>query len=92
MTLTLELTRDEEARLSAAARERGAAPDEVIRTLMHEHLPQVRATPRPNEKMLAFLKGVVERHKGRPETDGSNTPALIAEARGGAMYDCDPGE
>jgi hypothetical protein len=42
MTLTLELTRDEEARLSAAARERGAAPDEVIRTLMHEHLPQVR--------------------------------------------------
>ena len=46
--------------------------------------------PKPNEKALHALRTIAERQKGRPHTDGSDTLRLIAEARGGAMYDIDP--
>jgi hypothetical protein len=38
----------------------------------------------PNEKMLSILRGIQERHKDRPYTDGSDTQRLIREARAGA--------
>lgn len=45
MTLTLDLTREEEARLAAAAQEQGTAPVEVLRTLIRQHLPSLRENP-----------------------------------------------
>ena len=39
MTLTIDLTPAEEARLAAAARRTGAEPAEVMRKLVAEHLP-----------------------------------------------------
>lgn len=50
-----------------------------------------RQGPR-NEKMLAILRGIEERHKDRPDTDGDNTQRLIDEARGGAMYGYEPAD
>jgi hypothetical protein len=39
MTLTIELSPTEEARLLAAARNTGVAPSDFAKTLMTEHLP-----------------------------------------------------
>ena len=44
---------------------------------------------KPNEKALAALRKIAERHRNRPFTDGSETQRLIREARSGAMYDND---
>jgi hypothetical protein len=43
MTLAIELTPDEEARLQAAAREQGLDPTDCARRLLIEHLPPLRA-------------------------------------------------
>ena len=52
----------------------------------------VPATPKPNEEMLGFLNLIESQHKDRPYTDGSDTLRLLKEARGGAMYGCEPTE
>ena len=45
----------------------------------------------PNEAGLAIMRKMAEGQKGqRVTTDGSDTKALIREARGGAMYGYDP--
>jgi len=41
MTLTIDLTPAEEARLTAAARRAGEAPADVMRKLVTEHLPPI---------------------------------------------------
>jgi len=86
MTLTLDLTREEESRLAAAAREQGANPTEVLKTLMRQHLPQVGVTPKPNEEALATLRDIAKLKEGMPETDGSQTDQMIRAGRAGAMY------
>jgi hypothetical protein len=47
VTLTIELDPDEEARLAAAASQKGLRPAELARKLVIEHLPP--ATPIPEE-------------------------------------------
>ncbi len=89
MTLTLDLTREEETRLAAAARERGTAPVEILKRLMQEHLPPVRETPVPNEKALATLRDIAKLKEGMRETDGSQTDQMLRGGRAGAMYDRD---
>ena len=49
-----------------------------------DRIPVTAATP--NEKMLAILRSIEERHKDRPYTDASDTDNLLREARSGAMY------
>ena len=39
MTLILDLTASEEAQISAAAKQRGMAPAELVKKLVKEHLP-----------------------------------------------------
>ena len=68
MTLTLDLTREEETRLAAAAREQGADPAEVLRTLMRQHLPAAAEGTRPNEKALITLRDIAKLKEGMPET------------------------
>jgi len=41
MTLTIDLTPNEEARIEASARQYGIAPVDVVKKLVNEHLPQV---------------------------------------------------
>ena len=50
----------------------------------------VQTGVRPNELALAMLRDVVELTKALPETDPSQTDRQIREARGGAMYGCEP--
>jgi len=86
MTLTLDLTREEETQLAAAAREQGSAPVEILRALMRQHLPAAAEVTRPNEKALATLRDVAKLKEGMPETDGSQTDQMIRAGRAGAMY------
>lgn len=86
MTLTLDLTREEETRLAAAAREQGTAPAEVLRTLMKQHLPPVSAAPIPNEKALATLRDIAKLKEGMPETDGSQMDQMLRDGRAGTMF------
>jgi hypothetical protein len=87
MTLTLDLTQEEETRLAAAAQEQGTAPVEVLRTLMRQYLPSLREVPSPNEKALATLRDIAKLKEGMPETDASQTDQMLREGRAGAMYD-----
>lgn len=81
MTLMLDLTREEENQLVAAAREQGTAPAEVLRALMRQHLPSVREVPKPNEKALATLRDIAKLKEGMPETDGSQTDQMLRDGR-----------
>jgi len=60
MTLNIELTPDQEARLQAAARQNGIAPAEVVKRLVEEHLPPLSsdtetAPSDPKAQVLALL-------------------------------------
>lgn len=68
MTLTLELSPAEEARLGAAARQRNLAPGEVLHGLMDEHLPPADEA----DPMLALFAQWAEE-------DARMTPEEIAE-------------
>ena len=85
MILTLDLTREEENRLAAAAREQGADPTEVIKTLMRQHMPPLRVALSPNEEALATLREIAKLKEGMPETDGSQTDQMLRAGRAGAV-------
>lgn len=60
---------------------------------VHIQLDQpVQVTPasKANEGMIAVLREIAERQKGRRHTDGSATDDLLREARAGAMWGHDP--
>jgi hypothetical protein len=69
MTLTIELTPDEEARLSAAAREAGIDAAECARRLLVESLPP----PLPDQATLDLLRAW-------REEDATDDPEEIAAA------------
>lgn len=69
MTLTLDLTPTEQARLDAAARQQGLAPDAVLHGLMDAHLPPAEDEADP---MLALFAAWAEE-------DAHMTPEEIAE-------------
>ena len=71
MTLTVELTPDEEVRLKATARREGIEAEECARRLLAEHLPPVK----PGDATLALLA------KWDAE-DATDDPEEIAEPRG----------
>jgi len=93
MTLTLDLTREEETRLAAAAQEQGTAPVQILKTLMSLYLPPLREAPIPNESALATLRDIAKLKEGMPETDGSQTDQMLRDGRAGAMLpQPEPGE
>ena len=53
MTLTIELTPTEEARLLAAAQKEGVEPAELARKLLASHLPAADETSDPTLALLA---------------------------------------
>lgn len=77
MTLVIELTPEEEARLAAAAAQRGVEPAELARTIMAEHLPSVdnetEAERRKNAASIALLQSWLDE-------DATDDPEEIAAA------------
>jgi hypothetical protein len=57
MTLTIDLTPAEEARLAAAARRAGEAPADVIRKLVTKHLPPTEREEKPPGTAADLLRG-----------------------------------
>ena len=55
MTLTIELTPEQAARLAAAAREKGAAPEEYAHQLLAEHLPPIPPDETEQDPTLALF-------------------------------------
>lgn len=69
MTLTIDLSPAEEARLEAAARQKGLQPTAIIKELLTEHLPP--ATPAEDPMLALFARW--------DEEDAQMTPQEIAE-------------
>ena len=85
MTLTIDLTPSEGVRLAEVARQRGAAPEKWVRTLVREQLTPAGASGR-NEAALATLRDVAGITQGMPETDGSGTEESLRRGRAGGTY------
>lgn len=56
MTLIIELSPHEQARLAAAADQEGMAPEELARKLLTDHLPPLTAEPQPEDPTLALFR------------------------------------
>jgi len=72
MTLTIDLTPAEEARLTAAARRAGLAPAEAARKLVTEHLPPAEQEPRKTASDLL---------RGWLRDEATDDPAQIQKAQ-----------
>lgn len=73
MTVTIELTPAEEARLSVAARREGIAPAEAARKLVTEHLP-TESESEPRNTAAALLRGWLRE-------EATDDPAQIQKAQ-----------
>jgi hypothetical protein len=73
MTLTIELTPTEEARLTAAARQAGMAPTELARKLLTEHLPAVTSDSPEDPTLALFAQWDAD--------DAQMTPEEVIEAQ-----------
>jgi hypothetical protein len=71
MTLTIELTPELEAHLTAVARREGLAPAEVVKKLVTEHLPPAPHEEEQDPTLALFAQWA--------EEDRNMTPAEIAE-------------
>jgi hypothetical protein len=56
MSLMIELSPDEQARLAAAAKQEGMAPAELARKVLTDHLPPLPAEPHPEDPTLALFR------------------------------------
>ena len=77
MTLTIDLTPAEEARLAAAARRTGAEPADVMRKLVAEHLPPAEQEARgqePRGSAADLLRGWLR-------DEATDDPAQIQKAQ-----------
>ena len=72
MTLTIDLTPAEEARLAAAARRTGAKPADVMRKLVIEHLPPAEQETRGTAADLL---------RGWLRDEATDDPAQIQKAQ-----------
>src|SRR5262245_28646359 len=73
MALTIELTREEEERLSKAARQKGVAPAELARNLVTEHLPPLVENEQEDPTLALFAQWDQE--------DAQMTPEEVEEAK-----------
>jgi hypothetical protein len=55
MTIRIELTPEEEARLRARAAERGTAPEQLAAEMVRAQLPPARDTNRADEELLPVV-------------------------------------
>jgi hypothetical protein len=55
MSLTIELSPDEQARLDAAAEQEGLAPAEFARKVLTDHLPPLAVALQPEDPRLALF-------------------------------------
>lgn len=62
---------------------------DVPETVEQPHVGPPNMGP-PNEKALAVLAVLEERHQGRRETSGEDTQRMIREGRAGGMYGLEP--
>ena len=67
MTLTVELTPAEEARLVAAAKQEGVEPAELVRKLMTEHLPSTAPDEETDPTLALFAQWGEEDARKTPE-------------------------
>ena len=58
MTLTIDLSPTEQARLTAAARQSGLAPDVLAKRLVTDHLPPVISPPDEEDRVARIRAGM----------------------------------
>ncbi len=74
MTVIIDLTPAEEARLAAAARNAGLAPAEAARKLVTDHLPPAEREEEPRGTAAALLRGWLR-------DEATDDPAQIQKAQ-----------
>ena len=68
MSLIIELNPDERARLDAAAKQKGLAPEELVRKILNDHLPPLAVEHASESATLAlFRQWAEEDPKRTPE-------------------------
>jgi hypothetical protein len=90
MTLQIELTAEQEARLAAAARQRGVAPAELAQELLTEHLPQIVSVNAENSgsrKRDPELAARVRSIRGKYAHVGATTEDLHRERQAERQQD-----
>ena len=89
MTLTIDLTPNEEARIEASARQNGIAPVDVVKKLVNEYLPPVAPVralltqwqqqyglpPRPDGKVHSSFQDLLQQWE---DEDSLLTPEEVA--------------
>ena len=66
----------------------GLQPGEEVSVTLNRNAD--KQTIQPDEGMLAALREIAERQKGRRYTDGSETDRMMREGRAGAMWGHEP--
>src|SRR5690348_15841558 len=84
MSLTIELSPDEQARLDAAAEQEGLPSAEVARKILKDHLLPAAAAPQPEDPTLAlFRRGEQETTAPPPEEAArENDLSALSQANG----------
>jgi hypothetical protein len=67
MTLTIELTPEQEARLAAAARQEGLEPADLARKIVTEHLPPAIPGDKEDPTLALFAQWAKEDEQMTPE-------------------------
>jgi hypothetical protein len=79
MTLMIELSPDEQARLAAAAKQEGVAPAELARKVLTDHLPPLGAEPQPEDPTLALFRQWAEEDATRTPEEAAQENELWAQ-------------
>ncbi len=74
MTLTIELTPEQEAQLANAARRKGVEPAELVRELVVEHLPSISHAQEEQDPTIALLQSWLDE-------DATDDPEEIRRAQ-----------
>lgn len=76
MSLTIQLSPDEQARLDAAARQEGMVPEELAHKVLTEHLPPLEDGAMTEDPTLALFRQWAEEDAKRSPEEAAQENAL----------------
>jgi hypothetical protein len=79
MSLTIELSPDEHARLDAAAKQEGMAPEDLARKVLTDHLPPLVPPPQSEDPTLALFRQWEQEGTARTPEEAARENELWAQ-------------
>lgn len=81
MSLMIELSHDEQARLAAVTKQEGLAPEELARKVLTDHLPPLAAERQPEDPTLALFRQWAEEDAKRTPEEAAQENELWEQFR-----------